>query len=303
MKWFKLALGLLGVVVGVLAIIFVLGSEYALVAHPEGIIAQSELDLIILNYLLMLIVVVPTFITLFIIVWKYRSQNSHRAKYEPERPSKPYQEMLLWIFPSIIIAVMAYHTWYATHKLDPFKPLESSVKPLNIQVVALDWKWLFIYPEQGIASVNYFQIPERTPIHLELSSDGTPMNGFWLPQLSGQIYAMSGMVTQLHIMADGPGEYRGRAAEINGEGLADMTFLAKSTSQEDFEAWVSKVKQSPLKLDESVYNDLLKRSIKNPITLYSHVEENLFNKIVMKYMYMQPQTKTAAIWITSSTAD
>jgi cytochrome o ubiquinol oxidase subunit 2 len=180
---------------------------------------------------------------------------------------------------------MAVHTWNETHELDPYKPLKSEVEPLEIQVVAMDWKWLFIYPKQGIASLNYFQFPERTPIHLKLAADGSPMNSFWLPQLSGQIYAMSGMVTQLHLMADAPGIYKGRAAEINGEGYADMTFIAKSTTESDFEEWVANVKQSPLQLNNHLYNKLIAPSLNNPTTLYSTVEEGLFNKIVMKYMH------------------
>jgi cytochrome o ubiquinol oxidase subunit 2 len=179
---------------------------------------------------------------------------------------------------------MAVVTWHASHKLDPYKPLMSDVLPLEIQVVALDWKWLFIYPEEGVASVNFVQFPASTPIKLILTADGSPMNSFWLPQLSGQIYAMSGMVTPLHIMADMPGVYTGRAAEINGAGFADMTFVAKSTSQSDFDTWVKEVKQSPLKLNASVYNELVKPSQNNPITLYSSVEKELFHTIVVKYM-------------------
>ncbi len=189
----------------------------------------------------MLIIIVPTFILLFVVAWKYRAKNA-KAKYDPEHSHGVFGELILWMIPSVVIAVMAVITWNATHKLDPYKPLESEVKPLTIQVVALDWKWLFIYPEQGIATLNFVQFPERTPIHFELSADGSPMNSFWIPQLSGQIYSMTGMTTQLHIMADGPGEYTGRAAEINGEGFADMTFVAKSTSQSDFEDWVAERK-------------------------------------------------------------
>ena len=180
---------------------------------------------------------------------------------------------------------MAVRTWDATHQLDPFKPLESEVKPLTIQVVALDWKWLFIYPEQEIATVNFVQIPARTSIHFMLSADGSPMNSFWIPQLSGQIYSMSGMTTSLHMMADVPGIYTGRAAEINGEGYADMTFVVKSTTEADFDAWIASVKQSSLQLTDPIYNELIKPSIKNPVTLYSYVEKDLYNKIVMKYMH------------------
>ena len=279
-KWIISILAILGAII---AIFFVLRSENALVVHPKGIIAHRQLNLMITNILLMLIVIVPTFIVLFVVAWIYRMKNS-KAKYDPDHSPGAFGELILWIIPSIIVAVMAVITWKATHELDPYRPLKSDVKPLTIQVVALDWKWLFIYPEQGIATVNFVQFPAQTPIHFSLAADGSPMNSFWIPQLSGQIYAMTGMITPLHLMADGPGEYSGRAAEINGQGLAGMTFLAKSTSQSDFDEWVKKVKQSPLQLTESTYNELVKPSENNPIALYSSVEKDLFNKMVMKYM-------------------
>src|SRR5262249_6679452 len=144
----------------------------------------------------------------------------------------------------LIIAPMAVITWRSAHELDPYKPLQSEARPLMIQVVALDWKWLFIYPEEGIATVNFIQFPVHTPIQFTLTADGSPMNSFWIPQLSGQIYSMTGMTTPLHIIADEPGEYAGRANELNGKGFADMHFVAKATSQSEFDEWVASVKGS-----------------------------------------------------------
>lgn len=279
MNRIKFIVGLFAILGMGLAVFYVLGHEKTLVTHPKGLIARSELDLIATNYLLMLIIVIPTFIALFTIAWKYRSNGS--AKHEPEKVGGLFGDILLWAIPSVIIAVMATHTWYATHKLDPYQPIESDVKTLKIQVVALDWKWLFIYPEQGIATLNFVQFPAKTPVHFELAADGSPMNSFWLPELSGQIYAMTGMITPLHVMADGPGEYRGRAAEINGRGYADMTFVAKSSTLADFESWVALVKQSPLQLN---YEELVKPSANHPVALYPYIEKNLFHTIVMKYM-------------------
>jgi cytochrome o ubiquinol oxidase subunit II len=295
MKRIKFVIGILAIIGFVLAIFFVLRSENALVVHPKGIIAYSQLNVITKIILLMLIIIVPTFIALFVIAWKYRAKNS-KAEYDPERSYGGFREALLWIIPAIVIAVMAFTTWNDTHKLDPYKQIKSDVKPLKIQVVALDWKWLFIYPEQGIAALNFVQFPAQTPIHFELAADSSPMNSFWIPQLSGQIYAMTGMITQIHMMADEPGEYSGRAAEINGKGYASMTFVVKSTPQADFEGWVEEVKKSSLPLTESLYNKLVKPSKKNPITLYSSVEQDLFSKIVMKYMH--PTQKK--LWKTSS---
>jgi cytochrome o ubiquinol oxidase subunit II len=291
MKRIKFIIGILAIIAAVLAVFFVLRGDNALVTHPKGVIARRELSLIGTNYLLMLIIIVPTFVLLLVTAWKYRAKNT-KAKYEPE---KKHKELILWIIPSMVVAVMTVITWYATHELDPYQPLKSEVKPLKVQVVALDWKWLFIYPEQGIASVNFVQFPVGTPIHFTLCADGSPMNSFWLPQLSGQIYAMAGMATQIHMMADEPGEYAGRAAELNGQGLADMTFVAKATALSDFDHWVSSVKQSSLQLSAHNYNELIKPSQNHPVALYSSVEEDLFDKIVMKYMYIEMNSKVG-IW-------
>ncbi len=277
---------LLGIAIAALAIFLVVRSDAALVFHPKGIIAHSELRLIITNVCLMLSVIVPTGILLLFTAWKYRSSNVEN-EYRPEKIVGTWGQIGLWAIPSVVIAVMVVITWNATHTLDPYRPLKSEKEPLRIQVVALDWKWLFIYPEQGIATVNFVQFPAGIPIRFELSADNSPMNSFWIPQLSGQIYTMTGMVTPLHIMADGPGEYSGKAVEINGEGYADMTFVAKSCSQADFDEWIRSVKSSPLRLTRAEYKDLSRRSVNRQVVLFSSVEENLFFNIVMTPM--EPQ--------------
>lgn len=283
MKWIKMALGVFAIGALAIAVLYALNNEKTLLTHPKGTIAQSELELMSLSVLLMLIVVVPTLIALFVIAWRYRSKNG-KAKYRPNHSGNVLRELLLWAIPSVIIGVMSVILWKGAHALDPYKPLDSDIKPLTIQVVALDWKWLFIYPEQGIATVNYFQIPEKVPIHFELAADNSPMNSFWIPQLSGQIYAMGGMKTEIHMIADGVGEYTGRAAEINGAGFADMTFKVKSTTQEEFQLWIEEVKHSPLHLTTHVYEELCRPSENNPIALYSQVEAHLFHNVIMKYM-------------------
>lgn len=286
MKKWKLIFPLLLLLSAATAIYLGVNHPKALVMQPQGIIASSEAKLIKINIGLMLLIVFPTLFLIYFFILKYQANNKN-AKYEPEKTGGPIANIIIWAIPSALVIVMSIITWKATHKLDPYRPLEGEGKPLTIQVVAINWKWLFIYPEQGIATVNFIQFPARTPIHFELTADNSPMNSFWIPQLSGQIYTMSGMTTQLHLMADEPGVYSGRAAEINGEGLADMTFVVKSSTEEDFEAWVKKVKQSPLQLNDQSYDQLLKPSVNNPVTLYSNVEKDLFNKIVMKYMYMK----------------
>lgn len=284
MKKIKILAAIFAVIIALIAISFVLTSENTLVLHPKGVVAQSELELIITNIILMMIIIVPTYILLFGVVYKYCIKKEN-AKYDPDHTFGPIGELLMWGLPSVIVVVMAIVTWDATHKLNPYKPLESEIKPLTVQVVAMDWKWLFIYPELGIATLNYFHIPERTPIHLRLAADGSPMNSFWIPQLSGQIYSMTGMSTQLYLMADRPGEYMGRAVEINGQGYADMTFSVKSSSLKDFEAWVAGAKKSTLHLTEGTYDDLLKPSVNKSIILFSEVEKDLYHKIIHKYMY------------------
>lgn len=280
----KLLIGLLLVVIGVVGIALALASENSLVVHPKGSIAKSELELIIINIVLMLLIIVPTYLLLFWVVWKYCIKQEG-IKYDPDHSYGALGELAMWGLPTLIVVVMAIVTWEATHRLNPYKPLESDVAPLKVQVVALDWKWLFIYPEEGIATLNYLQIPSKRPIHLNLAADGSPMNSFWVPQLSGQIYAMTGMNTQLHLIADDHGDYTGRAVEINGMGYSDMVFKVKSTSQEEFDEWVQEVKNSPLHLTKEAYNKLVPPAIDRSKTLFSEVDSDLYQKIIDKYMY------------------
>jgi cytochrome o ubiquinol oxidase subunit II len=282
MNKIKFLIGVLAFLFLVSACYFVLTHESALVTHPEGIIARKQLEVITLLILLMLIVVGPAMIFFYLYAWRYR--ESSKAKYRPEKELSAFQELLLWIIPSLVIFPMIVVTWYVAHSLDPYKPI-SDEKPFVIQVVAIDWKWLFIYPEQEIATLNFIQFPARTQIRFDLAADTSPMNSFWIPQLSGQIYAMTGMVTQLHVMADKPGEYAGKAVEINGEGYADMTFGVKTSTKNDFEEWVAKVRESPHRLNENVYDELSKPFIDSSIVYYSSIEKDLFDKIVVKYMY------------------
>ena len=189
----------------------------------------------------------------------------------------------MWAVPAAIFVALATLVWNNTHKLDPYRPLDSSVTPLQVEVVAQDWKWLFIYPEQQIAVVNELVFPSGTPLSLRITSD-TVMNSFFIPALGSQIYAMAGMQTRLHLLADEPGRFRGRNMQYSGDGFADQYFEAVATSQEDFDAWVTKVRQAPESLDADVYAALAKPSIKHPVTYYSAVESNLFDGIIAKYM-------------------
>jgi cytochrome o ubiquinol oxidase subunit 2 len=249
------------------------------VLNPKGLIALKEYRLIVFCTWMMLIVVVPVFIITVAFAWRYRADNT-KAKYKPDEDQNHLAEVIWWGIPFVIVAVLGVVTWKSCIELDPFKPLVSDTKPLKIQVVALQWKWLFIYPEQKIATVNFVQFPEQTPINFEITADA-PMNSFWIPQLGGQIYAMPGMIAKLHLIADEEGVYRGSSANLSGKGFAGMIFAAKSSSEADFNAWVDAVKQSNDLLD---YDQLVKPSEYVPAAFYMLPAEGLFEQIVMKYM-------------------
>ena len=265
-----------------LGIILVGGNDIP-VLNPMGFVAQKERDLIITFILLMSFIVIPVFILTFLIVWKYKAGNSH-TKYDPDSHHDSKLEILWWALPAMIVFTLAIITWKSTHELDPYKPLDSDKKPVIIQVVALRWKWLFIYPEQNIAAVNFILFPIATPINFELTADG-PMKSFTIPHLGGQIYAMTGIKTKRHLMANEIGEFSGTAAEINGKGFAGMKFVAKASSQADFDGWVQNIKKSTHPpLSKSEYENLARPSENNPVVFYSSTEESLYDSIIMKYM-------------------
>jgi cytochrome o ubiquinol oxidase subunit 2 len=261
-----------------------LSSHDIAVLQPKGIIAQKQLNLLVVSSLLSLIVVVPVFTMLTLISLKYRESNhkTHKIKYTPNWDGNKKIEIIWWVIPFVIIFVLSIITWNSSHDLDPFKPLNSRVKPVRIQVIALQWKWLFIYPEQKVATVNYVQFPVNTPVDFEITSDA-PMNSFWIPQLAGQIYAMSGMSTQLHLMADKTGSYIGRSANISGSGFSGMTFSANTTSKEEFNSWVQNSGYNQNHLNLSSYNKLAAPSKNNRQTTYVLDEENIYTNVVEKY--------------------
>jgi cytochrome o ubiquinol oxidase subunit 2 len=179
---------------------------------------------------------------------------------------------------------MALIMWTSTHKLDPRTPIDSNTKPLVVQVVALRWKWLFIYPEQHIATVNFVELPAGTPVQFDLTADNTPMSSFWIPHLSGQLYAMTGHINTLNIQASTPGTYQGSSAEINGSGFAGMKFVANVDKAETFSQWVEATQQSASALNAVDYAKLLAPSENNPPQYYSNPPADLYASIVMKYM-------------------
>lgn len=263
-------------------LVFVTQGRDIPVLDTHGLIADQERNLILLTTALGLLVVIPVFIMLFSIAWKYRASNT-KARYQPDFASHKGIEALWWGLPCLIILTLAIITGVSTHALDPYKPIDSSVKPVNIQVVSLQWKWLFIYPDQHIATLNYINIPKNTPINFTITSDA-PMNSFWVPALAGQVYAMSGMSTQLHLMADSVGTYTGSSANISGEGFADMHFKVNSLTESDFTAWAQTAKTSNQTLTTDSYDALAMPSHNNSEATYALSDNGLYNEVIMKYM-------------------
>lgn len=280
------------IVLGLLALTWIyLDNTNIPVMEPKGIIAEKEKELIVVSFVLMLIVVIPVFTFLGLFAWRYRAGNRKtRAKYSPDWGDSLLAETIWWNIPFLIILLLAALTWKSSHELDPWQPIASEKKPVIIQVVALDWKWLFLYPEQGVAAINYMQFPEQTPINFEITADA-PMNSFWIPQLGGQIYAMPAMRSKLHLMANEVGTFRGSSANFSGKGFAGMAFSAVATTQQDFEAWVQSVKQNSKPLSFAEYNLLVEPDENHPVTTYVLADTNLFDQILMKYMPKKPGEK------------
>lgn len=251
------------------------------VLNPKGLIALQQKELIILSVLIMCIVVIPVFFMLLFFSWRYRDGNK-KAKYAPNWGHNYLAEAIWWGLPIIISVFLGIITWRSTHQLSPYKPIENGNKPLLIQAVALEWKWLFIYPEQGVATVNYIQFPENTPLVFEITADA-PMNSFWIPQLGGQIYAMPGMRTELHLIANETGTFRGTSSNLSGSGFAGMVFKAVSSTEERFDSWIDSVKESPYHLSDEEYHHLALPSEYDPVSYYSVAEAGLFNRIIKKY--------------------
>jgi cytochrome o ubiquinol oxidase subunit 2 len=255
--------------------------SHAPVLDPKGPIALAERDLLFTAVVLMLIVLIPVFVMAFLFAWRYRSSNTS-ARYTPDWSYSIAIDAVVWLVPAAIVIALGTLLWSNTHKLDPYRRIDPAVQPLQVEVVAQDWKWLFIYPEQGIAVVNQLVFPSQRPLSLRITSD-TVMNSFYIPALGGQIYAMAGMQTRLHLLADAPGRFIGRNAQYSGSGFSDQHFEAIAMSPEEFDAWVAKVRQSPDKLDAAAYRALAVRSKGHPVTYYSAIAPDLFDTIIAKY--------------------
>ena len=276
MRYGSLAAGLIGAVT--------LAGCSEGVLSPQGPIASAERQVLFNSLGIMLAIVIPTILATLGVAFWFRSSN-WRARYRPDFEYSGRLELLVWSIPAMTVLLVGGVAWVGAHDLDPRKPIASAVNPVRVQVVSLDWKWLFIYPDQGIASVNRLTIPVGTPVSFELTSSGV-MNSFFVPQLGSQIYTMAGMVTRLHLQADHPGTYRGLSAQYSGEGFADMRFAVDAVPAAAFSQWVSATRDAGPMLDAQAYADLARPSEAVAPFTYRDVAPDLFNHVLS--FAMQP---------------
>ena len=250
------------------------------VLDPRGPIASAERLLLINSTAIMLVVAVPVIAATLAFAWWYRSSNA-RASRSADESYEGRLEFVLWSIPTLTVILLGGVIWIGSHQLDPRAPIHGKSDPLPIQVVSLDWKWLFIYPDRGVAAVDQLIIPVETPVEFRLTS-ATVMNSFFVPQLGGQIYTMGGMTTHLSLLADALGQYPGFSANFSGDGFSEMRFVVKSVPVGDFNAWLEQVRGTGSALDDAGYNELAKPTKAAPPITYRFVESNLFDRIVDK---------------------
>ncbi|TDO97309.1 ubiquinol oxidase subunit II [Marinomonas balearica] len=252
------------------------------VLDPKGSIGAQEKELIITATILMLLVVIPVILMTLYFAWKYR-EGSGEA-YEPKWDHSTKIEAVVWGIPIVIIIILAVITYKSTHALNPYKPIESDEDHMTVEVVSLNWKWLFIYPDLGIATVNELAFPKDVPVEFKITSAGT-MNSFFIPQLGSQIYSMAGMETKLHLIANEAGTFDGISSNYSGHGFTGMKFKAIATpTKEDFNAWVEKVKTSGEALSTERYEKLVEPTEYHPVEYFGTVKDGLFFDIIWEYM-------------------
>jgi len=248
------------------------------VLDPQGPIAAAQRLLLINSTAIMLVVVIPVIVATLAFAWWYRSSNTHAIR-SLDESYEGRVEFVVWSIPALTVILLGGVIWIGSHQLDPRAPIPGKSDPVRVDVVALDWKWLFIYPDQGVAAVNQLVIPAETPVEFRLTS-ATVMNSFFVPQLGSQIYAMGGMITHLHLLADEPGEYPGFSAMFSGDGFSDMRFTAKAVPPGDFNSWLEQTRSTGSGLDEASYAELAKPSQNVPPTTYRSVEPKMFERIL-----------------------
>ncbi|WPB59332.1 ubiquinol oxidase subunit II [Xylophilus sp. GOD-11R] len=270
-----------------LAALGLLAGCNAVVMKPSGDIAVQQRDLILISTGLMLLIIIPVIFLTCLFAWRYRASNKEAA-YEPDWDHSTGLELIIWSAPLLIIIALGAITWISTHTLDPYRPLDrleanravpTGTKPLEVEVVALDWKWLFIYPEYGIATVNEMAAPVDRPITFRISASSV-MNSFFIPALAGQIYAMPGMETKLHAVINAPGEFEGFSANYSGAGFSHMRFKFHGVNTADFDKWVATARAAGGSLDRAGYLELERPSEREPVRKWASVDPALFEAIV-----------------------
>jgi cytochrome o ubiquinol oxidase subunit II len=252
------------------------------VLDPKGPVALAERQILLNALGIMLAIVIPVILATLGVAFWFRASNE-RARYRPNFAYSGRLEMLVWSIPAMTVFLVGGVAWVGSHDLNPRKPIVSTVKPLRVQVASLDWKWLFIYPDEGVASVNYLAIPAGTPVSFELTSSSV-MNSFFVPQLGSQIYTMPGMVTHLNLQAHKPGSYRGMSAQFNGEGFADMYFNVEAVAPEKFSEWLDAARDVGVGLNATTYAELAKPSAAVAPFTYRSVAPGLFDSILVSDM-------------------
>lgn len=258
------------------------------VLDPHGPVSQAERLILFNSTVIMLVVVAPVIVLTLAFAWWYRRGNT-RATYDPEFTYSGSIELTVWAIPAMVVILLAGVAWIGAHDLDPPRRVAApgGGEPLHVQVVSLDWKWLFIYPDQGIATVNELVVPAGTSLEFSLTS-ATVMNSFFIPQLGSQIYTMPGMTTRLNLLADHPGEFAGLSAQFSGDGFSDMRFPVRAVPAAEFEQWVAQTRERGAPLDIGTYDEVAKPSSNVQPTLYSRVAANLFANILTESTAMQP---------------
>jgi cytochrome o ubiquinol oxidase subunit 2 len=260
------------------------------ILNPAGPIAAQNKQILVNATVIMLAIGIPTILATIGFAWWFR-HNNEKAAYDPEFVYSGRVEMIVWSIPTIVILFLGGVIWIGSHELDPRKPLASNVPPLEVQVVSLDWKWLFIYPQQGVASVNELVVPAGVPLHLSLTS-GSVMNAFFVPRIGSMIYTMNGMKTELNLLADKPGSYYGQSAQLSGDGFSDMNFQMKAVPVAQFNAWAGATRSAGPVLDAGAYIQLARQSENVRPFSYRAVQPGLFDAIVTQKIPQGPGPKT-----------
>jgi cytochrome o ubiquinol oxidase subunit 2 len=247
------------------------------VLDPQGPIAYAERMILLNSTTIMLVVVVPVIALTLAFAWWYRASNT-RASYQPNWANSGRIELVVWSVPAMVVLLLAGVAWTGSHDLDPARRLHSDLKPVRIEVVSLDWKWLFIYPDSGVATLNQIVVPTGVPIEFLLTS-ATVMNAFWVPQLGTQIYTMPGMTTHLNLLADRAGDYPGLSSNFSGDGFSDMRFVVHAVPAAAFSSWLASTRAQGEMLDAGAYSQLARTGSDVSIKAYGSVEPDLFERI------------------------